>query len=277
MLDLQRLSSNLSQADDGIWYARGGSPTSYPPEGAERCAQIEDTSFWFRHRNQCIVALVGAYPPSQGGAIFDIGGGNGYVARGLADAGFELVLVEPSPFGARIAKQRGIGTVVCSTLQDAGFAAASLPAIGLFDVVEHIEDDASFMNAIHGLLAPAGRLYMTVPAYPGLWSAEDTATGHFRRYTVGSLTRLLESTGFKVEYRTYIFRLLPIPILLLRTLPTRLRLAKGPSREIARDHVAGDGITNRFLASVFAPEVRRIRRSTPMAFGASCLAVAMKM
>jgi hypothetical protein len=42
-------------------------------------------SFWFLHRNRCIVSLVRRFAPD--GRFLDIGGGNGYVARGLVAAG----------------------------------------------------------------------------------------------------------------------------------------------------------------------------------------------
>ena len=79
----------------GIWQCSGIEEISYPNEGNNQCFEVEDHSFWFRHRNACIVELVKNFPPEGSGPIFDIGGGNGYVARGLMDAGWEVVLVEP--------------------------------------------------------------------------------------------------------------------------------------------------------------------------------------
>jgi len=57
------------------------------------------------------------------------------------DAGLEVVLVEPGSAGAANARRRGIRHVVCAALEDAGFIPASLPAISLFDVVEHMKED----------------------------------------------------------------------------------------------------------------------------------------
>jgi hypothetical protein len=61
--------------------------------GNEACYQIEESSFWFKHRNACIEAAVKCHPPRSGGPIFDVGGGNGFVARGLMRAGFETVFL----------------------------------------------------------------------------------------------------------------------------------------------------------------------------------------
>ena len=63
------------------------------------------------------------------GAIFDVGGGNGYVAMALQRSGIDAVVVEPGP-GALNAKQRGLRLVIQSTLEDAGFKNESITAFG---------------------------------------------------------------------------------------------------------------------------------------------------
>ncbi|MDA7629059.1 hypothetical protein N8843_10560, partial [Verrucomicrobia bacterium] len=68
------------------------------------------------------------------------------------------VLVEPGPAGAMNANHRGVKTVIQSTLEDAGFAPDSLPSAGLFDVVEHIDNDVDFLRLIHSYLQPQGTL-----------------------------------------------------------------------------------------------------------------------
>lgn len=157
MMDLGGFAAGIALENDGVWYSRTRSDVSYPSDGNVQCAQVEDRSFWFAHRNRCILALSHAYPPS--GAIFDIGGGNGYVTQALVASGLDAVLVEPGPAGARAAKARGLDHVVCSTLEDAKFRDQSIPAIGLFDVIEHIRDDSGFMRRVHAILTAGGRLY----------------------------------------------------------------------------------------------------------------------
>lgn len=240
-------------------------------------AAVEDSSFWFQHRNNCILALIRKYPPR--GEIFDIGAGNGYVAQGISDAGFSSVVVEPGPCGARAAKERGLKHVVCASLADAGFRQGSLPAVGLFDVVEHIEDDTLFMRDIYAVLADSGRVYATVPAYSWLWSAEDIIAGHYRRYTAGSIESLLTAAGFEIDYLTYIFRILPVPIFLLRALPSRFGFANFGSQDverIKRDHEAGGGLTHRLIEKLLRSEPKIIEQAKVMKFGGSCLISATK-
>ena len=146
MLQISKISTECRLDSDGIWYAGSDEAVSYPSDGHDACAQIEDSSFWFKHRNACIIAAVQTHPPAVGDTIFDIGGGNGFVSLGLMKAGFEVAVVEPGAAGALNARKRGIPTVVCATTSAAGFVRSSLGAVGLFDVIEHIERDVQFLN-----------------------------------------------------------------------------------------------------------------------------------
>lgn len=271
MLDIHALSSDLKLGQDGIWYSSDTQAVSYPSSGNDDDFAVEDGSFWFKHRNACIVAIVKSFPPENGGAIFDVGGGNGFVSVGLENAGFEVVLMEPGRSGATNAKRRGLRNVVCASTDTARLNLKSLPAVALFDVVEHIEDDLAFMRSIADLLRSAGRLYITVPAYSCLWSAADAATGHFRRYDLKQICNLLTTTGFSIEFSSYIFRPLPIPIFLLRTLPFRMGLSRqhNTRTDESRDHAR----TN-LLDSMLHNEIENLSNKRPMRFGGSCLVVA---
>lgn len=276
MADIASISSGLRLGEDGIWRDAGHDAVSYPSDGNAACFGIEDRSFWFRHRNECIATVVRNFPPAAGEAIFDIGGGNGYVAAGLMHAGFDVVLVEPGPSGAANARKRGVKDVICATTGTAKFRSNSLGAIGLFDVVEHIDDDAAFLGSMRALMKTGSPLYATVPAYASLWSDEDEHAGHFRRYTAGSFCEVLRAAGFAVEFSSYIFRPLPLPIFLVRALPYRLRGARPPgaAREEGGDHRVQGGLATRVLESVLRTEIANLANRQPMRFGGSCLVAA---
>lgn len=276
MTDIKSISTGLKVGKDGIWYSTDAENISYPSDGNEVCFAVEDSSFWFRHRNNCIVAIVNTFPPNNNKTIFDIGGGNGFVSLGLANAGFDVALVEPGRTGSSHAKSRGIKDVICATTVTAKFNQHSLPAVGLFDVIEHIEDDHSFLQSIRGLMEKEGYLYATVPSYSLLWSEEDVFAGHFRRYTLENFSKVLESAGFQIVFSSYLFRFLPLPVFFLRALPYRLGLSKGGKKDsnISRDHVVKGGITEKILDSLLKPEIKYLNSKKPMKFGGSCLIVA---
>ncbi len=61
----------LQLGEDGIYYASESEAISYPEEGNEACFEVEDQSFWFRHRNDCIRELVRSFPPRAIELIFE--------------------------------------------------------------------------------------------------------------------------------------------------------------------------------------------------------------
>jgi SAM-dependent methyltransferase len=267
--NLSEIASNIELGPDGLWTARVISNVSYPEDGNELCFNLEDATFWFRYRNNCILEVIRFLPPP--GTFFDIGGGNGYVAQAIQKMGLDTVLVEPGLSGARNAVQRGVRHVVRATLEDAGFLPEVLPAVGLFDVIEHIQEDRAFLAEIHRLMSPGGRVYVTVPAFEWLWSSEDARCGHWRRYTVRSISSTLEAAGFGVEFATYSFGFLPAPIFLFRTLPHRLGLAGEERTEDAAraDHQPGNSFGNRVMQMLMRRELSRISARSPRAWEAA--------
>jgi 2-polyprenyl-3-methyl-5-hydroxy-6-metoxy-1,4-benzoquinol methylase len=274
-LDLPAIAGNLQRREDGVWASRTRADISYPEEGNLNCLSLEADSFWFAHRSRCIEAVMRLWQPP--GTLLDIGGGNGYVAAGLQRAGFSVAMLEPGELGVQTALRRGVQTLVCSTLEDAHFAPGTLPAAGLFDVLEHIENDREFLIYLHSLLRTGGRVYLTVPAYPLLWSADDDYAGHHRRYTHKSLAGVLRSAGFTVEYITGMFFMLPAPIFLLRAVPSRLGLRKQQAWDrYQAEHRSRGGAAGGLLDWLLERELAFVKQGRSFPFGASCLAVARR-
>jgi SAM-dependent methyltransferase len=262
----------LVRRDPGIWFAPRQSAISYPEQGNALCLSIEDISFWFRHRNRCILEIVRRFQPGE--RFLDIGGGNGFVARGLQQAGIPCALLEPGIAGALAAHARGIDPVICATLEDAGLPEGSFAAAGLFDVIEHVADDLALLARVSGVLKPGGRLFATVPAYQALFSADDTAAGHFRRYALDDFCRLLDRAGFTVDLATYIFAPLPLPILLLRTIPSWFGRDRGIDPEQATADHSGGSISGRILDALLNIEFALLKRGRRIPFGGTCLVAA---
>lgn len=274
-MDVRAASASLRADDDGIFRSDRQAGVSYAEDGHDLCFGVEDGSFWFRHRNECIAALVASHPPPGAGPILDLGGGNGYVAKRLIDAGHDVVLLEPGAAGASNARlKRGLPQVVCATLENAGFRPGSFAAIGMFDVIEHIEADRAFLDGLRPLLVPGGRLYLTVPCHRWLWSRADGDAGHFRRHTLTTLSELTAGL-FDIDYASYFFAPLVVPQFMLRALPHRLGLDRRRAvLSTEAEHGGGDGLAVRLLERMLAGEARRIARRQHIAFGPSALLAA---
>ena len=173
------------------------------------------------------------------------------------------------------AKNRGVSSIVCSSLEEALFDMNSLPAVGIFDVLEHIKDDLEFLIKIYDRLIPGGKLYVTVPAYSFLWSSEDDDAGHFRRYSIKSLSRKLKSAGFQIEFATYLFWFLPVPIFFYRKLPSMFGKNVGDNPErIIELHNLKNKAYKTILETFLSFELNKIAKGKKILFGGSCLAVA---
>lgn len=249
-------------------------PVEYPERGNEWCAAVEDSSWWFQHRNRILLEVMRRFPPAT--PLYDIGGGNGVVAGALQRAGIRTIVVEPGPAGVRRARERGL-EAVCATLEGADLEPGSIPAIGMFDVLEHIAEPQPFLARARTMLRPGGRLYLTVPAYATLWSAEDEYARHCRRYTARSLRLELETAQLEVELATYMFSFLPLPILLLRSIPYRLGRARPFTLDGARSDHGGGGersASRGTLELLLGLELNAFRRWGGLPFGGSVVAVA---
>lgn len=67
-------------------------------------------------------------------------------------------------------------------------------------VMEHVEDDRSFVTRMKTMVKPGGLVLVCVPGRRDLWCIEDETVGHYRRYDREDLKRVLEQAGLsKVE------------------------------------------------------------------------------
>lgn len=269
--------SDLLFQDDSIWFSqKNETKIHYPEQGNSIFSQIEEKSFWYIHRNNVIVEIIKKHINPKS-IFFEIGGGNGYVLSKIKDEGFDCVMLEPDLNGILIAQKRGINNLICSNFYDACFKNNTIPNIGIFDVLEHIEDENMFLNSLFNSLEINGKLIITVPAYNFLWSDEDNHDGHFRRYNIKNISEVLIKHGFKIDYKSYFFSVLPIPIFILRTIPTFLKIKRKYSVETYQKE---NTIDNTFLMSLLKKiwewEILFLKKDKKIRFGGSILIVASK-
>ena len=272
---MQKILSQLTQNEHGIYRSKNSSSISYPADGNRNCFLLEDNSYWFKHRNKCITSIIKRYHPA--GPVIDVGGGNGYVTRGILDAGFDAILLEPGTEGAINGKTvRQIPTVICSTFHDAGFKASSIKAIGCFDVVEHIENTKELIDRFSYVLEPGGLLYVTVPAHNWLWSQSDVRAQHYRRYNKTMIEQLL-SEQFEIIYFTYFFIFLSLQIFIFRDLPFRIVVSGKSLLSKDAEHGTGKGTGSKLINYFLKREREKIKKGKCINLGSSCLFVARKI
>jgi hypothetical protein len=263
---------------DNINFIEGGNEVSYPKEGNNSSFLIEENSWWFSNRNNYIVSFVKRYTPNS--LFWDIGGGNGFVSKGLQQNGINTILVEPGIDGAINASKRGINEIFCSTLEQLDVHPSTIESAGLFDVLEHIENPNAFLNEIHKSMKTDGKLFITVPAYNFLWSSDDDYAGHYKRYTIKTLKKTLSESRFEMVNGTYFYSILIIPIYFFRTLKQKLLKLKpedvGKIEKGVGEH-NNSGLIVKLMSSIWNLELWLIKNNIYIPFGASCLVVARKI
>ena len=278
------LNMETLHQEDGIYRLKSKSESQgvFLPQTHDRLNSLEDSSWWFKFRNRVIEA--GIKRTLSENFIADCGGGNGFVASYLESCGYETILFEPGEAGIRNAKSRGLRNLVNAPLDRNTVLPASLPAVGLFDVLEHIEFEGKFLRDLRYALKPGGMLYVTVPAHQFLWSAGDQRH-HFRRYNIKGLRKVIVDNGFEVVFDTYFFRMLSLPIFVFRSLPYRIFVFKkntpkqreGVSiKKSNRSHLVVPGFVEKIVHFCFDREVRKLRKGR-MCHGSSIFLAARKI
>lgn len=259
------LKAEFEETEPGFFHARDTQPGEYPTQHHAVQAAIYDNSFWYQHRQACILDLLERHPVTS---LLDVGGSHGLLTEAISER-CPAALLEPDTEGARAAWQRGLRPVFNGNLSNMAPAAGSVAAVGLFDVLEHIPDDRAFLRTLHGLLERDGLLIITVPAFDWLWSDFDQKVGHQRRFTRRALKKRLRECGFEPLRSTYLFSVLPIPMWLIR--PWR----QGGSSD--QHHFARASMTGRLLSAILAVERHLLRLGLTMPLGSSCLCAARKV
>jgi len=198
---------------------------SYPSIGNEDCYLLEENSQWFQARNKVLEKTLIDF--SFDGDFIDVGAGNGYqlsfFQRGIFNRlSIKSGMCEPGFVGCTNAANRGVENVYCCLFEEFPIEEFNIGAIGLFDVIEHIEDDVSFLKDIAKRVPKGTKFYITVPALKFLWSSEDKYAGHFRRYNRNDVQRILDNTNLKLIYSSYFFSYYVPFMWLLRVLPEKM-------------------------------------------------------
>jgi SAM-dependent methyltransferase len=207
-----------------------GTDISYPADALDVLGLDGGQGFWFDHRFEAVLDLL----KQQGvTGLWDIGSGTGSMATRLSQAGIDVVAVEPLKAGAEASARHGVASF-CGTLQDLRLPDGCLPAIGVFDVLEHLEHPEQLLQEAHRVLRPDGILVVTVPALKWLWGDEDDVAGHYRRYRRPSLDKVVGAAAFQPLASQYLFASLVPVAALIRALPYKLGRRKSQAEVLAK-------------------------------------------
>jgi SAM-dependent methyltransferase len=219
----------------------------------DRMNDLEATHWWFVARRKVIATFVsrelkGRTQPR----ILEAGCGSGGNLTMLARFGQVDAFEYDGVAREHAVLKSGLDICFGALPDDLPFDDRRYDLIGLFDVLEHVEADSASLAALAGRLKTGGRILVTVPAFPFLWSKHDERHHHFRRYTRASLTEAAQQAGLKVSYCSY-FNTFLFPLAVTARAMKRLTGRDTP------DDTLPPGWVNGLLARIFGFESRLLK------------------
>jgi hypothetical protein len=182
--------------------------------------------FWVRRRFDVMRRMADPLI-RKAASIAEFGCGNGMLQRcvedhyGLSVSGFEL------NEGALKRNVSRSSSLYCYDIHHrVPEFRARFDLLLLCDVLEHIEDESAFLQSIRYHLTGSGIMVINVPAHQYLFSKYDKEAGHFRRYSMARLKKVVEQNGFRVRSATY-WGLCLVPLLLARKVIVSMKHTEG--------------------------------------------------
>jgi SAM-dependent methyltransferase len=176
-------------------------------------SDVEDRHWWWSARREIIARALEDYLPAKANGhrpqILEVGCGTGANLETLSQFGDVLGAEHEGAAVEMLRARRGDRfRVIQHSIPDP--IPGDFDVVAMFDVLEHLEDDAAALRWVARQLRPGGIVLLTVPAFPFLWSQHDVAAHHYRRYTLESLTAAVPEQ-FEILHRTY-FNTLIFPV-----------------------------------------------------------------
>ncbi|MDH5681264.1 MAG: methyltransferase domain-containing protein [Spirochaetota bacterium] len=252
------------EIDDGF--------ADYNPQSLNHLYKAEESHFWFLNRKDMIKWAFTKHV-EKNERIIEIGAGTGNVTRMLLANGYQDISVgDVHKNGLLYAESYGIKTKYQFDLLKAPFK-KHFDAVGMFDVLEHLEQDHEAVKKVYEILKDKGKFILTVPAHKWLWNRRDVVAGHKKRYTQGELKKLLKDQGFEiVEAKSFFVSILPL--LYLRRFVEKDNGGPVTAEEIDKE-IQINPLTNKVLHTITRIENKLLQHVSP-GIGGSILIVARK-
>jgi SAM-dependent methyltransferase len=241
------------------------------PHEYEAMLALDERHWWYRGRRAVLDAVLSRIelPPPREARLLDAGCGSGRTLDELARRG-DARGIELNPLGAQAARARGHG-VQEAPVEDIPHENESFDLVTCLDVIEHTDDDVASLRELARVTKRDGRLIVTVPAHPRLWSRHDELNGHRRRYTRATLRTAASEGGWVVTRETG-FNVAYLPFAALVRMTRRRETSETSASEL---NLTPERL-NPALELPLKAEAALIRRGYDLPPGLSLLAVLRK-
>jgi len=185
------------------------------PEYGKQYRMLYERHWWWRARERIVLKEIhGLNPTGPWGPILDVGCGDALFFPKLSALGdVQGVESDKSLVSPRSSERWKIHL---RSFDPTFHPKEAFDLILLLDVLEHMKNPVLALSHALDLLAPGGKLLVTVPAFPVLWTSHDEANHHYLRYTYSSFGKLAEEAGMRILRRRYLFHWMFGPKLIQR-------------------------------------------------------------
>lgn len=226
---------------------------------------------------RCARAALGQHLDSRP-VILEVGCSSGFLLRELA-ADWPQGLIIGSDFIAEplheLSRRMPSLPLLRFDLVECPLPSASLDAVVMLNVLEHIERHDMAVQQVVRILKPGGIAVVEVPAGAQLFDVYDKYLKHFRRYSRRDLRDLLTRAGLRVVSESYLGCLIyPAFALVKRRNRRWLNAPEETQRRIVANQIrqTGRGPLIQWTTAI----EERLRNWVNLPCGIRCLAVAVK-
>lgn len=210
----------------------------------QKILQDDLNNHWYYVSKGC--ALIDFLKGIQIRTILDIGAGTGIFSKKLLQAtgAKEAICLDT---GYQVEKEDVYCGKKIHYIRNIAHSYADL--VLLLDVMEHVEDDVSFLREYLEKVNRGTYFVISVPAFQCLFSTHDIFLEHYRRYTISSIESCLAAAGLTILKSRYYFLLL-FPFMGMARLTTKIKNKFIP-KEITRSDLKVYGkLTNQLLIRI---------------------------
>jgi len=166
-----------------------------------------------------MAAVKRLYGDAHGKTMLDIGCGTGEFLKAGADAGFEVTGIDVDRTTTEFVSGKYGFRTLTGLLEARTFPSASFDVVVFSHVIEHLQEPTELLAIIRSILKPQGLLLMCTPNNDSLGEDIHNVYGRFRYgrsksyyltpftspyhiigFNLSSSRRILEQSGFAIEY-----------------------------------------------------------------------------
>ena len=154
---------------------------------------------WWRARATLVLGLLRRMGIQPGAKIMDVGCGWGTTLASLEKAGYAVTGLDVSKAALDQLDRPNRLLIEADLTQPFPEDAPRHDAVLATDVIEHLDDDVAAIRQFAQLSRDGGKVIVSVPADPRLFSDFDRVQGHRRRYTPETLRAAFSGAGLSAD------------------------------------------------------------------------------